>query len=185
VEAAKAALQEGGYADSNGDGIVEKGGQPVKLKFFVTSGETSRSVAVFVQDCLRSVGIDTELEVLDDAAYGERVATGDFDICYTHPWLTTPQTYMSWRGATSEYDDFGIGFGVSDNFAGYLDTVLTSTDADEMQRTFEQVWREEYAFCPGTGLYIQPRAFIHKNNISGFIFNPSEEVIDLSRVIIE
>ncbi len=185
IDKAKAALQEGGYADSNGDGIVEKDGQPVKLKFLVTSGETSRSVAVFVQDCLRKAGIDTDLEVLDESAYGERVAAGSFDICYTHPWLTTPQTYMSWRGASGEYDDFGIGFGISENFAGYLNTVLTSTDTDELQKTFDKIWQEEYAFYPGTGLYIQPRAFIHKKNISGLIFNPSSEVIDLSGVTIK
>lgn len=184
-EAAKAALRDGGYADSDGDGIVEKDGQPVKLKLVDSSGETARSVAVFIQECLRNAGIDTEVEILDDAAYGDRVASGDFDICYTHPWLTTPQTYMSWRGATSEYDDFGTGFGVSGNFDGYLHTVLTSTDADELQKTFDQIWQEEYAFYPGTGLYIQPRAFIHKKNISGFIFNPSSEIIDLSGVTIE
>lgn len=185
VEAAKSALQAGGYTDSNGDGIVEKNGQAVKLKFLVESGETSRSVAVFVQDCLRKVGIDTNLEVLDSSAFAERAAKGDFDMSYTHPWLATPQTYMSWRGATSDYDDFGIGFGVSANFEGYLNFVLTSTNPKDLQTTFDKIWQEEYAFYPGTGLYIQPRAFIHKKNISGLIFNPSSEIIDLSGVTID
>ena len=184
-ESASTALREGGYIDSDSDGIVEKDGQPVELKFIVESGETSRSVAVFVQDCLRKAGIGAELEVLDNAAFGERVTAGDFDICYTHPWLTTPQTYMSWRGASDQYDDFGIGFGVSENFDEYLTSVLTSTSPDELQKTFDQIWREEYAFYPGTGLYIQPRVFIHKKNITGFLFNPSSEVIDLSGVTIE
>ena len=182
---AAAALQQGGYVDTDGDGIVETNGQPVQLKFLVESDETSRSVAVFVQDCLHKVGIDSTLEVLDDSAFGSRVSKGDFDICYTHPWLTTPQTYMSWRGATCGYDDFGIGFGVSSNFEGYLNSVLTSTDTAELQQTFDKIWQEEYAFYPGTGLYIQPRVFVHKKNITGFIFNPSSEVIDLSGVTIE
>ena len=145
---AKAALQAGGYTDSDGDGIIEKDGQPVKLKLVVQSGETSRSVAVFVQDCLRKAGIDTELVVLDSSAFSERVAKGDFDISYTHPWLTTPQTYMSWRGATCDYDDFGICFGVSDNFSGYLNSMLTATSKDELQSTFDKIWHEEYAFYP-------------------------------------
>ncbi|PAV11039.1 hypothetical protein ASJ81_11680 [Methanosarcina spelaei] len=180
LDAAKAALTAGGYADTNGDGIVEKDGQPVVLRFVVESDETARATAVFVQDCLKKIGIDTKLEALDDSARAEKEKNGDFDIAYTHPWLTTPQTYMSWRGAVNTYDDFGIGFGVSGNFSTYLDEVLSKSSKDDLWNTFDKVWAEEYAFYPGTGLYTTPRVFIHSKDVTGFIFNPNECVIDLS-----
>ncbi len=185
VARAKAALQAGGYVDSNGDGVVEKDGKAVKLSFIVESGESSRSMAVFVKQCLLQVGIDTELEVLDMSAFGSRASAGEFDISYTHPWLVTPQTYMSWRGSSDDYDDFGICFAVSDNFDGYLKTMLTTTDKNVLQETFDKIWAEEYAFFPGTGLYVQPRVFIHTKNISGLIFNPSTEKVDLSEATIK
>jgi ABC-type transport system substrate-binding protein len=184
VEAAKSALAAGGYLDSDGDGIVEKNGQPIKLKLLIKSNETPRAVAVFVADCLRKVGIDTEVDALENMAFSERASKGAFDICQTHPWVTTPQTYMSWRGATSEYDDFGIGFGVSPTFKTYLDSILLSTGKEKLQTIFDKIWHELYEFCPGTGLYIEPRVFVHKKNISNFIFNPDTEVIDLSDVAI-
>lgn len=185
AEAAKSALNDGGYFDTDGDGIVEQNGQPLMLKLLAGSDETSRAVAVFVGDCLRKVGIDTEVEVLENAAFGDQASKGNFDICQTHPWVTTPQTYMSWRGATSDYDDFGIGFGVTPDFEAYLESILTSTDKESLQKLFDEIWQELYAFCPGTGLYVQPRVFVHKKNVSGFIFNPDTEVIDLSGVTIQ
>jgi ABC-type transport system substrate-binding protein len=185
IAKAKEALKAGGYADTNGDGIVEKNGQALKLSFIVESGETSRSVAVFVKECLSKAGIDTDMQVLDMSAFSTLTKNGNFDISYTHPWLATPQTYMSWRGAVDAYDDFGIGFGVSGNFGKYLNTMLTTTDTKILQRTFDDIWKEEYSFFPGTGLFVQPRAFIHKKNITGFIFNPSTEKIDLSGVMIK
>lgn len=184
AEAAKKSLKDGGYFDTDGDGIVEWNGQPLRLKLLANSDETSRSVAVFAGDCLRKVGIDTEVEVLEYAAFGDRASNGDFDICQTHPWVTTPQTYMSWRGATSDYDDFGIGFGITPDFEAYLESILTSTGKEKLQELFDEIWQELYAFYPGTGLYIQPRVFVHKKYIAGFIFNPDNEVIDLSGVTI-
>jgi peptide/nickel transport system substrate-binding protein/nickel transport system substrate-binding protein len=92
---------------------------------------------------------------------------------------------MPWRGASADYDDFGIGFGVSGNFGEYLHGVLTATEKTQLEEIFRNVWREEYAFFPGTGLFTEPRVFIHKPNVKGLIFNPSEEVVDLSEVTIE
>jgi ABC-type transport system substrate-binding protein len=182
ADVARTSLADAGYVDSDNDGIVEKDGKPVTLRLLTTSDETSRSTAVIVQDCLKAVGLGCELTALDQAAMGEQAAAGEFDICYTHPWIKTPQTYLAWRGASDQYDMFGIGFGVNDKFQGYLHDALVATDEAQLQELFRQVWADEYAFYPGTGLHVQPRAFIHSPEVTGFAFGPSEEIIDLSKV---
>jgi ABC-type transport system substrate-binding protein len=180
--AAKSTLSAGGYKDSDGDGIVEKDGSPVKLRLIVSSDETSRTTAVFVQECLRVVGIDSEIEALDDAARGAKASAGEFDISYTHPWLSTPQTYMPWRGMNSDYDDFGTCFGINDKFEGYTKEIVSAPDSDTVRKVFDSVWADIYPFYPGTGLHSEPRAFIHTAQTSGYIFDPSANVIDLSEV---
>ena len=184
-EEAKAVLAEGGYEDTDGDGIVEKDGEPVKLRFVVGSEEKERSAAVYVQECLRQIGIDTELQSLDESARGEKEAAGDFDLAYTHPWLKTPQTYMAWRGNSNSYDDFGICFGINDNFEEYWKEVNTAKDKETLWAVFDKIWEELYAFYPGVPLYTEPRAFIYSNEVSGFVFDPEETVIDLSGVAVD
>ena len=183
-EAAKC-LKEAGYEDADGDGIVEKDGTPLKLTLLVDSTESARSAAVYVQDNLKAIGIDSDIQALDDAARGERAEAGDFDIAYTHPWLNTPQSYMTWRCTGSDYDDFGTCFGINDKFPGYIETMTTAKSDDELWDLFDQVWADEYAFYPGTALFTTPRAFISAKGITGFTFCPDETMMDLSEVTIE
>lgn len=184
MDIVKESLAEGGYEDTDGDGIVEKDGEAVKLNFVIQSGATAEATAVLVQDFLRQAGIDSELTVLDSSVFAEQVSSGDFDICYTHPWME-PQSYMLWRGLDGEYDSFGLGYGVSDNFETYLHDMLVATDSEQLQEVFNKIWAEIYPFYPATPLYASPRIFMFKKNISGFVFNPNRSYIDLSNVVIE
>ena len=59
-------------------------------------------------------------------AFLERTNSGDMDICMCHPW-TTAIAYFNMRGSTSEYDNFGPGFGVNDKFPEYLQTALAAS----------------------------------------------------------
>lgn len=184
-ELAKQALAEGGYEDTDGDGIVEKDGTPVKLRFVVEANETSRATAVYVQQCLRDVGIDTELEALDDSSRAEKESSGDFDLAYTHPWLKTPQTYMSWRGIGNYYDEFGTCFGINDDFAGYMNEISTATDSETLWSIFDKIWADLYAFYPGAPVYSAPRVFMYSDEVSGFRFDPDESKIDLTDVTVD
>lgn len=184
-EAAKQALAAAGYTDSDNDGIVDKDGTPLKLTILVGSGESDRSTAVLAQENLKAVGIDSDVQALDESQRAEKASAGEFDIAYTHPWLKTPQTYMTWRAMNSDYDEFGTCFGISDKFTDYISEMTAAKNDDETWAVFDKVWADEYAFYPGTPLYTEPRAFIYNHQVSGFTFAPDETVIDLSAVKID
>jgi peptide/nickel transport system substrate-binding protein len=57
---AKALLAEMGYTDTNGDGIVDKNGQPLRLTFAYNI-LTLHNLAQMIQQYLKAVGIDLEL----------------------------------------------------------------------------------------------------------------------------
>lgn len=182
---AKDELAQAGYKDTDGDGIVEKDGKPLQLILLVGSTETERSTAVYVQDNLKAVGIGVDIQALDDSARGAAAEKGDFDIAYTHPWLKTPQTYMSWRCSASGYDDFGTTFVINDKFEDYNAKMNAATSEDELWKLFDQIWADEYAFYPATPLYSTPRVFIYSKHVTGFQYDPEETVIDLSKVTIQ
>ena len=182
---ARKILADAGYADTNGNGIVEKDGQDLKLRFVTLSGDTYRTIAVLFQESLKAVGIDCEISALDSALFYERTNSGDFDICMCHPW-TTAMAYMTWRGGYSDYDNFGPGFGVNDNFPGYLETILTSTDEEEIYATFDKVWAEIYAAYPATPLYAGMSTYVHTDEVSGFIWTRgTQNLIDFSEIVID
>ena len=128
--------------------------------------------------------IGTEISAIENTLFYERTNSGDFDICMCHPW-TTAMAYMTWRGGYSTYDNYGPGFGVNDKFPGYLETILTSIDEDEIYATFDQIWADIYAAYPATPLYAGMSSYVHTDEVSGFIWTRgTQNLIDFSEVVI-
>lgn len=178
-EVAKKTLADAGYKDSDGDGIVEKDGVNLNLRFLIQSSETNRSVATVVQHYLKEVGIGTEINALDSTAAKEAAKNGEFDISFTHPWSANAIGYMNWRGATSAYDTMATGFGVNENFAAYQQQINNSLDPEEIWTIFDKVWKELYEAYPGVPLYLAPRILAYSDNVSGLHYVATSTVIDL------
>jgi ABC-type transport system substrate-binding protein len=185
-EMAKKILADAGYKDTNGNGIVEKNGdgKDIVLQFVTMSSDTYRTIGVLFGEYLKAVGIGMEVNSLERNAFLERTNSGDMDICMCHPW-TTAIAYFNMRGSTSEYDNFGPGFGVNDKFPEYLQTVLTSTSEEEIQATFDKIWADIYAAYVATPLYASVSTYVHTDEVSGFIWTRgTDNIIDLSEVVI-
>lgn len=74
-------LRARGWADSDGDGILEKDGRPLKLRLnYPATSATRAQMAVQIQEQLRQIGIGIELNRLDAPVWMSRRNQGDFDI---------------------------------------------------------------------------------------------------------
>lgn len=83
VPAARRLLADAGWRDTDGDGVLDRGGQPLRLT--VTLPSTSaprRQFAVLAQEQLRQVGIRLEVQSLDGPVWGGRHSSGNFDISF-------------------------------------------------------------------------------------------------------
>lgn len=81
-QAAKELLEQAGWVDTNGDGILDRNGQPFRCRILLSSGSKliEEQMAV-LQKNLKEVGIDVSIQQLEWATYLERIQNKDFDIC--------------------------------------------------------------------------------------------------------
>jgi len=75
-------LDQAGFLDTDGDGVREVGGTPIRLTFLVPAGSRTLSAEVraFAMD-LRRAGILLDMSNLDGTTLFSRVERGDFDLC--------------------------------------------------------------------------------------------------------
>ncbi|MEZ4678343.1 MAG: ABC transporter substrate-binding protein [Caldilineaceae bacterium] len=81
VAAAQALLAEAGWTDGDGDGIVEKDGEPLTIEFLIPTEATGQAQAAQVlQSQLKAVGIDLQINQQEINATWETKSAGDFDM---------------------------------------------------------------------------------------------------------
>jgi peptide/nickel transport system substrate-binding protein len=83
LDRARELLDEGGYEDTDGDGIREMpgGGEPLDFVYAVrTESQTAPGVAEFVSGWLSEIGIATTQRPMNDSRLLEVVGRGDYDM---------------------------------------------------------------------------------------------------------
>jgi peptide/nickel transport system substrate-binding protein len=82
-EEAKRELNELGWKDSDGDGILDKNGKPLRLElFFVGGNMASNPFAQLYQSDLKKIGVDLKITAYDPSAFLERVLNGNYQSAY-------------------------------------------------------------------------------------------------------
>jgi peptide/nickel transport system substrate-binding protein len=85
-EMAKQLLEEAGWVDSDGDGIREKDGEKLSLRYVTNTRQIRIDTSVVAQQQLKDVGVDLVLQTYPSDIYfngyaeGGPIATGQYDI---------------------------------------------------------------------------------------------------------
>ncbi|MDP1829741.1 MAG: ABC transporter substrate-binding protein [Archangium sp.] len=126
--AAKRLLGEAGWADSDGDGVLDRAGERFTLAFLAAaqSPKMTKLLPLYL-DTLESAGIDARIETVDVSGYMSRVRAHDFDAMA-----------LSWSAADSVQDNFqnfhSSQIDGGSNYVGYsnpeVDQLLTRIRAE-------------------------------------------------------
>lgn len=81
---ARALLASRGWTDHNGDGTLDRGGQPLTLSInYPSSSAVRRQMALQMQEQYRRLGIQLEVRALDPPVWGEQRNRGKFDLDFS------------------------------------------------------------------------------------------------------
>ncbi|MBO4301568.1 MAG: peptide-binding protein [Desulfovibrio sp.] len=111
IPRARSLLAEAGFVDSDGDGVLDRQGQPLAFTILTNQGNEQRILtATVMQSQLRAVGIDVRIRTVEWAAFiREFVNKGRFDavlLGWTIP--QDPDLYSVWH--SSQTFEGGLNF---------------------------------------------------------------------------
>ena len=92
-EKAMALIAESGWTDTDGDGILDKDGQKLTLRFLTASGK-NETAAIAIQKQLTDAGFDVQLSTMTSSLVNETVGNKDYDIAMVNYWWSEPGRFL-------------------------------------------------------------------------------------------
>lgn len=169
-EQAKSLLGEAGYADSDGDGIVEKGGMPLAMNLVLQQVDFPewKPMMELIQSELKTVGIAVNLQVLEPNAYYDALWTTkayDMIVYRTYDDAYNPHSFLSSLfHRTAEAPAVAWS---DEQLEKLIDTALASTDESKRQSHYDAIFarmKEEAMFA---ALYYPDDLFAAGKRVTG------------------
>lgn len=179
LEMAKASLKEDGWADSNGDGVLEKGGKKLELNFVVPKGEANaEAMSVFIQSELKKIGIDVIINTLESGASSDARKDGNYDLYLHHsygvPGLPdgplTGKYHTTWGTWPAAYHDATLD--------GLIESAIAS-DSDSDYSAAYKYLQDKNVCIP---LYDIEKIAVMDSGVNGLTLGPSIYAVDFSPV---
>jgi peptide/nickel transport system substrate-binding protein len=172
VAKAKQLLEEAGWRDMDGDGIVEKNGRPFKVELISSLlYAEGTEIAEAVQGQLKAAGIDVAIRVLESGARFQAYREKKYDLIELGGICphNDPSPWYEYYFHSRKHPAYCI----MEDQAMDAEIDRLSSAVDEKSRK-ESFYRLQYLLekkVPGIFLYIQQGAVAFRNDIKGFSIN--------------
>lgn len=160
-EQAKALLEEAGWRDLNGDGVRKQRGREFRFTVTTSPSEQSDKAAVYLQQQLRRVGVQMEVQLLEGRLVWERMKSGDFQAALTRQNLGSAVARRQLFG-----EDSWLGYR-NPGIPGLLDTLEVSVDPVERDIIYGELSSIFQEDLPATFLYPLVETFVAHRRVRG------------------
>ncbi|MEK8131664.1 nickel ABC transporter substrate-binding protein [Paenibacillus filicis] len=151
---AKKLLQEAGYTDAAGKGIVEKDGKPLELRLVLQQTEFPewKPIAEYVQSKLKEVGIKLNLQVLESNAYYDALwKNKEYDLIIYRTYSDAYNPHAFLMSLFHQTGDTPAVAWSDKTLETLIDEAVASTDTGQRQAKYD-AWfaraREEAIYVP-------------------------------------
>jgi len=179
VQQAGALLQGAGWVDSNGDGIREKNGQPLRLEVEYSSADPVRAdMLVAIQAMVKAAGIQLVPRAYERTTWVDRLRTRQFQGTFWGwgwgPGVMGPNARMVWHSAS-------VPPGGA-NFAGYrnprldalIDSVIVEPDTGRARGMWKQIEQTVVSDAVYAPIFFDPEFYGVSSRFRGVKFRGPE-----------
>lgn len=181
MQRARQLLEEEGWYDSDGDGIIDKviDGKSIPFSFALTyyvKNEIAKSICEYISTSLKELGIDCRLRGADIADLSAIFDDKAFDaICFGWALGTPPEDPRQiWHSSGSKEKGSSNAIGFSnqeiDNIIHLLDYEYEEAERQKLYYRFAAIIHEE---APYTFLYSPKIAFLYRQHLQN-VFIPAD-----------
>ncbi|ARE87528.1 nickel ABC transporter substrate-binding protein [Clostridium formicaceticum] len=190
LDKAKNLLEKAGWAMNEATNIREKDGMPLQIEMHYNADNvTERTIAEYLQDEMRKVGISLSIIGEEEQAYRDRMKNGGFSITFNMPWGTPydPHSFLGAMRMPAVYGDYAAQQGLKE-VEKLHDTILKAfTATDEMQR--QEYYDYILTYLHDEAIYV-PLVFernraVYNEKVKNVTFNPSQYEVPLDRMYIK
>ncbi|HTO71729.1 MAG TPA: ABC transporter substrate-binding protein [Myxococcota bacterium] len=179
---AKALLAEAGWADTDGDGILDKddghgGRTPLKFEIISNSGNDDRkNLGLVVVDEFKRAGIGATFRAVDWSIMLEQVKHGDYDaviLGWTASGATPPDLYQIWHSSQAVEGGSNHIYYKNDEVDKLLVAYRTEFDAAKRKAMYDRVQEILYDEQPYTFVYGPASLSAYDKRFHGVTFYPA------------
>jgi peptide/nickel transport system substrate-binding protein len=145
-QGAEKLLAQAGFADSDDNGVLDRGGKPLRFTFLlVASSKTNKRWLTLYQAALRKAGIVMDINPIDWATYLQRMRNHDFDAGALGMIQTGPFSDLYYQFHSSQIED-GQNYGAYSNeqVDRRLEQIRETMDPEARRRISLQLQRILY-----------------------------------------
>lgn len=162
-EKAKELLAEAGYKDSDDDGMLDKDGTPLTIKFSTpTDKASSKAAAPVIQSQLKEIGINVEIEEFEGAYLKQLQRDNDFQMM--------TRSYV-WNDADILYYVFTEASGYPWHEKEVTDAFVDAryeTDAAKRVEKYEDAQAKLFKYMPAIAIFTDNFCIASTKNVEGF-----------------
>ncbi|MDD1762611.1 MAG: ABC transporter substrate-binding protein [Methanothrix sp.] len=193
LDKAKQLFEEAGWKDTDGDGILDKGGQPLKLRLLITSSDSldyswQKDTALVIQSQLKKVGVDIQIQDLEYGAYKDEKKKENYDLIFA--WSFPRYNSL----VTQLANDFSLQSSLSlknyyenqnQSLRSVVESARSATSEDERNKYVCQACQVLYDDAGVIPLVYQMEFAVMSKKVKGFQFGAHEFLDRLEECWIE
>ncbi|MCG6950642.1 MAG: ABC transporter substrate-binding protein [Acidobacteria bacterium] len=166
-------LNDAGWEDSDGDGILDRDGQEFSFEILAPSvSEVRQDVALMIERDLGRIGIEVVPRFIEWGAVQAAVSTADFD-AFVNRWIEPTQVDLEgiWRSTPPDIPTFNFGRYANAEVDHLLDEVAMAADFETQKPLLDRIQEIIVADQPYTFLVENVRLVGVNSRISGADIN--------------
>ncbi|RQW81012.1 MAG: ABC transporter substrate-binding protein [Methanothrix sp.] len=181
VPKAKSLLEEAGWKDTDGDGIVDKDGKPLEISLYTWPQRPGQPpMAESIAGQLKDIGIKVKVDVIDYTVIDERRSKGDWDVvlgAMNVAMVPDPSYILEMNFKTGGAWNYGYSNSQVDKL---LQEAATSTDQKERFDKFNKVQGIVQNELPIITVAYYGLAIAKRDYVKGYEFDPTAHDYRLS-----